>query len=202
MVRRRPRHLEVVRGGEAHHPGEPVSRLSELSEDSLAAVVRAAARKQCERLCAALDTTAAALPVQTPIERTLRALVRFAKTGVRDGDLEVRGAVNYLRDGLYTSASGPYAGPLRAWLASDEDTLAFVARVCLARVALESGEDIPRHWLSDLAQCSEKVVRGAIANGELSCVEGERGGGGKAERPVTAESARAWLVARGSGVAE
>jgi len=176
-----------------------VSRLADLSAHALCSVVRLQARKHCEELCAALGTTAATLPMKTPLEAQVEALVAFAKTGAWSVEADVKTTLREVYCSLYRSAAHPFSAPMpRTWLADPEDSLALLARACLARVAVAADEPVPRLWLATLADCVEKTVRNAVKDGGLVCFRGEYpAAGGKEERPVSAESARAWLGKRG-----
>lgn len=144
------------------------------------------------------------------IELTVASLVRYAQTGADQwgefggggSELAAESAADALlalHGALYRSASDDPAGELpRAWLADDEDPLALVARAALARVAIARGDGVRRAHLATLAGVDPRSLRAAVTEGRLVDEAGEeREGGGKTERPITAESARAWLEARG-----
>ncbi len=175
-----------------------MSRLDTISADALCSVVRLQARKHCEELCLALGTTAATLPLKTPIEEQVEALVAYAKTGAWTRPDDAQAVLREVHRTLYASAAEFAVVMSRAWLAHPEDTIALLARVCLARATIAAGENVPRPWLASLADRDEKSLREAVKAGELVCVEGARPvTGGKEERPVTAASAKAWLARRG-----
>lgn len=137
---------------------------------------------------------------ETDLACSLRDLLTYARIGGDDGEG---------RD-LLLSVSILYGSPLGGdtlpedWTTGDHEglrgELAEVARAALARVQLASGRSVPRLWLAALAGVSVERIDKGVREGELEPAEPRpaRGGrGGSAARDVSAESARAWLRARG-----
>lgn len=181
--------------------------LSDLSPRALARAARGAAEQHAARLALAIGAE-----IRPPragdasdLEMTVESIVRYAQSGdsrtdwgsdaecAADALLAVHGA-------LYRAAADESVSELpKSWLADDADPLALVARAALARIALARGRAVPRAHLAALAGVSGQYLRAQIAEGRLSDQEdGDERGGGRPERPVSADSARAWLAARGT----
>ncbi len=183
--------------------------LADLIPRLLATDARAAAERSAARLAFALAGGAEFRPPRedsrTDLELIVEALVLYAQCGHSGSDWgddaeSAADALLSLHGALYRSPADEDAGELpRAWLADGADPLALVARAVLARVSIARGHGVRRAHLAALAGVSGPTLRGLVAEGRLVDQESdeEREGGGKPERPVTAESARAWLAARG-----
>lgn len=137
---------------------------------------------------------------ETDLACSLRDLLTYARVGGDSGEG---------RD-LLLSVSILYGSPLGGdtlpedWTAGEHKgvrgELAEVARAALARVQLADARPVPRLWLAALAGVSVERIDKAARDGEIAAAEPRpaRGGrGGSAARDVSAESASAWLRARG-----
>lgn len=183
-------------------------KLASLDAAALGRDAQRRAEEHAARLAMAVGGGAEYHPVRegsdSDLALTAQALVRYAQTGDSEADWGddascAADALLTVHGALYRAAADDASGPLpRAWLADDEDPLALVARATLARVSLARDHGVSRAHLAALAGVSGQTIRGALAEGDLIDEPGDQlDGGGRAERPVAARSAREWLVRRG-----